>query len=111
MIYWSQDKTQQNLNALRKAYKIDPKSWPWIKELEEYLKTGQNGLKEKGFNIGKTNTCVTPVFLEGEIPEPDIEIKLAEHHFDIGKNLLEKGTLDKAIEELKTKINNRRDKK
>ncbi len=26
-------------------------------------------LKEKGFNIGKTNTCVTPVFLEGDIPE------------------------------------------
>ena len=29
----------------------------------------QNGLKEKGFNIGKTNTCVTPVILEGDIPE------------------------------------------
>ncbi len=29
----------------------------------------QNGLTEKGFNIGKTNTCVTPVFLEGDIPE------------------------------------------
>ena len=29
----------------------------------------QNGLVEKGFNIGKTNTCVTPVFLEGDIPE------------------------------------------
>lgn len=26
-------------------------------------------LKENGFNIGKTNTCVTPVFLEGDIPE------------------------------------------
>ena len=29
----------------------------------------QEILKEKGFNIGKTNTCVTPVFLEGDIPE------------------------------------------
>jgi len=29
----------------------------------------QNGLKEKGFNLGLTNTCVTPVFLEGDIPE------------------------------------------
>ncbi|MCD6544903.1 MAG: pyridoxal phosphate-dependent aminotransferase family protein [Flavobacteriaceae bacterium] len=29
----------------------------------------QNGLAEKGFNIGSTNTCVTPVFLEGDIPE------------------------------------------
>ena len=29
----------------------------------------QNGLKERGFNIGNTNTCVTPVFLHGSIPE------------------------------------------
>ena len=29
----------------------------------------QNGLKENGFNIGNTNTCVTPVFLEGDVPE------------------------------------------
>lgn len=29
----------------------------------------QSGLVEKGFNIGNTNTCVTPVFLEGDIPE------------------------------------------
>ncbi|WP_103069476.1 aminotransferase class I/II-fold pyridoxal phosphate-dependent enzyme [Aquimarina sediminis] len=29
----------------------------------------QNGLKVKGFDIGKTNSCVTPVFLKGSIPE------------------------------------------
>ena len=29
----------------------------------------QNGLKERGFNIGKTNTMVTPVFLEGSLTE------------------------------------------
>ncbi len=29
----------------------------------------QSGLKENGFDIGKTNTCVTPVFLEGDVPE------------------------------------------
>ena len=29
----------------------------------------QSGLKENGFNIGNTNTCVTPVFLEGDVPE------------------------------------------
>ena len=26
-------------------------------------------MKSRGFNIGDTNTCVTPVFLEGSIPE------------------------------------------
>ena len=29
----------------------------------------QNGLKKNGFNIGNTQSCVTPVYLEGSIPE------------------------------------------
>jgi len=43
---------------------------PELREkLWENVNALQNGLVEKGFNIGKTNTCVTPVFLEGDIPE------------------------------------------
>ncbi len=42
-------------------------------ELRERLwfiaNTLQNGLKERGFNLGITNTMVTPVFLEGELEE------------------------------------------
>lgn len=29
----------------------------------------QNGLRERGFNIGKAEACVTPVFLEGNLAE------------------------------------------
>lgn len=29
----------------------------------------QNGLKERGFDIGDTNTCVTPVYMHGEVEE------------------------------------------
>lgn len=29
----------------------------------------QNGLRERGFNIGKAEACVTPVFLEGNVAE------------------------------------------
>lgn len=29
----------------------------------------QGRLREEGFNLGKTNSCVTPVFLSGEVPE------------------------------------------
>jgi glycine C-acetyltransferase len=29
----------------------------------------QKGLRERGFNLGVTNTMVTPVFLKGELPE------------------------------------------
>ena len=29
----------------------------------------QSGLQERGFNIGDTNTCVTPVYMQGEVEE------------------------------------------
>jgi len=46
------------------------RTMPELREkLWENVNALQNGLVEKGFNIGKTNTCVTPVFLEGDIPE------------------------------------------
>lgn len=46
------------------------KSKPELREkLWEVATTLQNGLKERGFNIGITNTMVTPVFLEGELAE------------------------------------------
>lgn len=42
-------------------------------ELREKLwlitRTMQKGLRDKGFNIGKAEACVTPVFLEGNVPE------------------------------------------
>ncbi len=44
-----------------------------IPELREKLwlitRTMQKGLREMGFNIGKAEACVTPVFLEGNVPE------------------------------------------
>lgn len=46
------------------------RSMPELREnLWKNVNALQSGLVEKGFNIGKTNTCVTPVFLEGDIPE------------------------------------------
>ncbi|MGE0091233.1 MAG: aminotransferase class I/II-fold pyridoxal phosphate-dependent enzyme [Bacteroidales bacterium] len=42
-------------------------------ELREKLwlitRTMQKGLRERGFNIGKAEACVTPVFLEGNVAE------------------------------------------
>ncbi|HHC79698.1 MAG TPA: aminotransferase class I/II-fold pyridoxal phosphate-dependent enzyme [Flavobacteriia bacterium] len=46
------------------------RTMPELKEkLWENVTALQSGLREKGFNIGNTNTCVTPIFLEGDIPE------------------------------------------
>mgnify|MGYP001814847279 FL=1 len=52
----------KRLDMIRTMPELRSKLWENVNAL-------QNGLVEKGFNIGKTNTCVTPVFLEGDIPE------------------------------------------
>src|SRR5210317_904964 len=52
----------KRLDMIRTMPELREKLWENVNAL-------QNGLIEKGFNIGKTNTCVTPVFLEGDIPE------------------------------------------
>ena len=41
----------------------------------------QSGLKSSGFNIGKTNSCVTPVFLQGGLGEAtNLTVDLRENH-------------------------------
>ena len=41
----------------------------------------QNGLKNSGFNLGKTESCVTPVFLEGGVGEAtNLTVDLRENH-------------------------------
>ena len=52
----------KRLDMLRTMPELKEKLWENVHAL-------QSGLKDHGFNIGKTNTCVTPVFLEGDIPE------------------------------------------
>lgn len=46
------------------------KSMPELKsKLWENVNAIQNGLKERGFDIGNTNSCVTPVYLKGSVEE------------------------------------------
>jgi len=52
----------KRLDMLRTMPELKEKLWENVNAL-------QSGLKEEGFNIGNTNSCVTPVFLEGDIPE------------------------------------------
>jgi len=53
---------KKRLELLKTQPELKAKLW----EVANHL---QNGLKEKGFNIGNTNTVVTPVFLKGELSE------------------------------------------
>jgi len=46
------------------------KSMPELREkLWNVTRTLQNGLRERGFDLGKTNTMVTPVYMKGDVPE------------------------------------------
>jgi glycine C-acetyltransferase len=55
--------------GLKKRFEL-LKSQPQLREkLWEIATTLQKGLKDRGFNLGVTNTMVTPVFLEGDLYE------------------------------------------
>ena len=50
-------------------------------KLWENVDALQDGLKANGFDIGKTQSCVTPVYLKGSIPEAMALVKdLRENH-------------------------------
>lgn len=50
-------------------------------KLWENVDALQYGLKANGFDIGKTQSCVTPVYLKGSIPEAMALVKdLRENH-------------------------------
>ncbi|MBL6662224.1 MAG: aminotransferase class I/II-fold pyridoxal phosphate-dependent enzyme, partial [Flavobacteriaceae bacterium] len=52
----------KRLDLLRTRPEFKAKLWENVNAL-------QNGLKENGFDIGTTQSCVTPVYLKGSIPE------------------------------------------
>ena len=52
----------KRLEILRSIPELKDKLWENVNEL-------QTGLKERGFDIGTTQSCVTPVYLKGTVPE------------------------------------------
>ena len=52
----------KRLEMLRSMPELKAKLWENVNAL-------QSGLKARGFDIGKTNTCVTPVFMHGSVDE------------------------------------------
>ena len=66
----------KRLELLRNHPEFKDKLW----ENVNYL---QAGLNQKGFNIGDTNTCVTPVYLEGSIPEAMVMVNDLRENYGI----------------------------
>ena len=52
----------KRLDMLRTMPELKEKLWTITNAL-------QSGLKASGFDLGTTQTCITPVFLKGEVPE------------------------------------------
>ena len=64
----------KRLDLLRTRPELKAKLWENVNAL-------QLGLKDRGFDIGTTQSCVTPVYLKGSIPEAMVLVKdLRENH-------------------------------
>ncbi|MBD0825365.1 MULTISPECIES: aminotransferase class I/II-fold pyridoxal phosphate-dependent enzyme [Aestuariibaculum] len=60
------------------------KTMPELKDkLWENVNALQSGLKERGFDIGTTQSCVTPVYLKGSIPEAMALVKDLRENYGI----------------------------
>jgi glycine C-acetyltransferase len=64
----------KRLELLKTRHELRENLWTIVNALQE-------GLKEKGFNIGNTESPVTPVFLSGSVPEgTNIALDLRENY-------------------------------
>jgi glycine C-acetyltransferase len=52
-----------------KRFELLKKHPEYREKLWENVLKLQSGLRERGFDIGETNTCVTPVYMHGEVEE------------------------------------------
>lgn len=80
----------KRLQLLRESSAIKDKLWENVNAL-------QNGLKEKGFNIGDTNTCITPVYLEGSIPEAMVMVNDLRENYSIFLSIVVYPVIPKGI--------------
>ncbi len=80
----------KRLEMLRTMPELKDKLWENVNAL-------QNGLKERGFNIGDTNTCVTPVYLNGSIPEAMMLVNDLRENYNIFLSIVVYPVIPKGI--------------
>lgn len=66
----------KRLDLLRSRPEIKDKLWENVRKL-------QSGLKERGFNLGGSNTCVTPVMMQGSTVEATLLSRDLRENFGI----------------------------
>jgi glycine C-acetyltransferase len=67
---------RKRLHLLKTKPELRKKLWSNVNLL-------QTGLKDRGFDIGTTKSCVTPVFLKGDVPEAMVLVKDLREKFNI----------------------------
>ncbi|MEN9322986.1 MAG: hypothetical protein RIT03_804 [Bacteroidota bacterium] len=80
----------KRLELLRKSSEIKDKLWVNVRALQE-------GLTSRGFNIGDTNTCITPVYLEGSIPEAMVMVNDLRENYGIFLSIVVYPVIPKGI--------------
>ena len=66
----------KRLDMMRSSTKYKDKLWENVHAL-------QGGLRERGFDLGTTQSCVTPVYLKGSIPEAFALVKDLRENYKI----------------------------
>jgi glycine C-acetyltransferase len=66
----------KRLELLRTHPEMKEKLWENARKL-------QNGLKQRGFDIGKTDSVVTPVYMKGDVPEATAMVMDLREHYGI----------------------------
>jgi glycine C-acetyltransferase len=66
----------KRLDMLRTMPQLKNKLWENVRAL-------QGGLRERGFDLGTTETCITPVYLKGSIPEAMALVKDLRENFGV----------------------------
>ena len=66
----------KRLEMLRTRPEFKQKLWDNVNKL-------QSGLKERGFDIGTTQSCITPVYLKGSVPEAMALVKDLRENYKI----------------------------
>ena len=80
----------KRLDMLRSMPELKAKLWENVNAL-------QNGLKARGFDIGDTNTCVTPVYLNGSIPEAMMLVNDLRENYNIFLSIVVYPVIPKGI--------------
>lgn len=67
---------KKRLELMKSTPELKDKLWANVNKL-------QTGLKERGLDIGKTNSCVTPVYMHGSVEEAMALVKDMRDNFNI----------------------------